>query len=217
MGKFVDLSGQNFNNWTVIKRVHNRYGNKTYWLCRCSCGKEKEVMGTTLTSGRSKQCRSCSIKLRFTKHGFCKNRKKTLEYHIWNSIKNRCNNPNISNWKDYGGRGIKICDRWKNSFSNFIKDMGRKPFPKASIDRIDNDGNYCPENCKWASIIEQSRNKRSSKNIDGLSIREFSRKNNLCRFFVSRKMKEGFSAKQIIEMKDQTGLDIDITPSSPEE
>jgi len=89
----------------------------------------------------------------------------TSEYKAWINMKDRCFNPNHSRYSDWGGRGITVCDRWKNSFKNFLADMGMKPSPKHSIDRIDNDGDYCPENCRWATRVEQENNKSTNRLI----------------------------------------------------
>ena len=90
---------------------------------------------------------------------------KTPEYQAWNNMKNRCFNPNHKAYSDYGGRGIAVCDRWKNSFENFLADMGTKPSTKHSIDRINNDGDYSPKNCRWATKAEQQNNQRSNRLI----------------------------------------------------
>ena len=96
-----------------------------------------------------------------TTHGMTK----TPEFRAWAHMKHRCFNPNHPRYLDWGGRGIMVCDRWKNSFENFLADMGTKPSPKHSIDRIDNDGDYCPDNCRWATKTDQSNNKRNNRLI----------------------------------------------------
>ena len=95
----------------------------------------------------------------YNRHGMTK----TPEYDAWKHMKDRCFNPNYQHYSHYGGRGIGVCDRWKNSFENFLADMGTKPSPKHSLDRIDNDGDYCPENCKWSTKKEQQNNQRNNK------------------------------------------------------
>ena len=97
----------------------------------------------------------------YNRHGMTK----TSEYHAWSNIKARCFNPNNPRYSDWGGRGIAVCDRWKNSFENFLADMGTKPSPKHSLDRIDNDGDYSDENCKWSTKAEQDNNRRSNRLI----------------------------------------------------
>lgn len=102
----------------------------------------------------------------YTKHGHAKCGKMSPEYVSWQRVIQRCSNPNYENYNNYGGRGVKVCERWKKSFANFLSDMGNKPFPRAHIDRIDNSGNYEPKNCRWVSCKENARNKRNNLVIE---------------------------------------------------
>jgi hypothetical protein len=157
MPQKLDLTGQRFGSWTVIEYSHNNKYHRM-WLCQCNCGIQKPVQQSHLRDGRSTGCFNCrpkGINSSAYKHGG-----KTLHaetYRIWKAMRNRCNNPNDSHYHRYGGRGIKICDRW-NNFELFLLDMGSRPSPSLQIDRIDNDKGYSPGNCRWATPSEQQRN-----------------------------------------------------------
>ena len=155
------LPGQRFGRWTVVREGEKK-DNRVAWLCKCDCGTERTVITRQLVKGLSKSC-GCYMKDRITKHGHNKVTGSSSEYNSWHQMKQRCLNPNDKRYDDYGGRGIKICERWLD-FNNFLEDMGVKPSPKHSIDRIDVDGDYEPSNCKWSDDYEQQRNIRVHKN-----------------------------------------------------
>ena len=153
-----DLSGHKFGRLTVIGLSHKDKHYITYWLCRCDCGQSRVLGYGTLTIGTTKSC-GCyskdSLRKRMTKHG----KRWSREYESWRRMIQRCTNKKTPGYKHYGGRGIKVCDKWKKSFINFFNDMGDRP-ENTSIDRINNDGNYEPDNCRWATASEQSLNRR---------------------------------------------------------
>lgn len=164
MKSHVDYVGQVFGRITVLAKAPSvGYANR--WACRCACGTEWVVYGAALISGRSTSC-GCRLrevaKERHLSHGESRRGLHSPEYKAWRGIKQRCLRPSFRFWKDYGGRGITVCERWRYSFENFLADMGRKPSAKHSIDRIDVDGNYEPHNCRWATRIEQAQNKRNT-------------------------------------------------------
>jgi len=143
----LNLVGKRFVKLTVLSYVETRNG----WKCKCDCGNEVITRGSRLSSGRVKSC-GC-----YSKHGHAPTNNHSSTYISWVHIIGRCNNPKSDKYKNYGGRGIKVCDRWLN-FVNFLEDMGIRPIGK-SIDRINNDGNYEPGNCRWATRSEQELNK----------------------------------------------------------
>lgn len=158
MPRFKYFAGDKFGKWTLMSHLGG-----DNWLARCECGLEKSVLMTHLATGKSKSCRACGGVSR-VKH----NMTNTKEYATWASMRGRCLNPTNDRYHQYGGRGIKVCDRW-NEFANFLEDMGKRP-PGTSIDRIDVDGNYEPSNCRWATPKMQMRNRRG--NINGKCISE---------------------------------------------
>ena len=164
MRRVNDLTRQTFGRLTVISRVTNVAG-ATRWHCICSCGKTSTPLSGDLNSGQSRSCGDKSHNKRKT-HG----KSRTAEYYVWSSMKARCNNSKHHAWKNYGGRGIRVCEHWFHSFENFLADMGERP-DGLMLDRYpDNDGNYEPGNCRWGTREEQNLNRRLHKNnISGLS------------------------------------------------
>lgn len=165
----IDLTGQKFGTWTVIERGPNEKG-AVMWLCRCDCGTEKYVRGFTLKNGKSTGCRKCIWKTkdhpRLHKDGSRRymDGKETKTFRRWRSMIERCNNPNNKSYKNYGARGITVCEEWKNSFQayfDYISKLEHFGEENRTLDRINNDGGYCPGNVRWATKSEQERNKRS--------------------------------------------------------
>lgn len=160
MGQKLDLTGQKFGKLLAVRDVGKTKFGVYNWLCECECGNTKIVRVMSLTSGNTKSC-GCECAIVF-KHGFATRGKKDIpEYNAWENMKQRCYDPNKTGYYAYGARGITVCERWKNSFPDFLSDMGKRPSSKHSLDRYPNyKGNYEPGNCRWATKEEQVRNTR---------------------------------------------------------
>ena len=159
-------TGRRFGKWTAlghafqIRELPSRK-YRVLHVCECDCGAINLVARDNLRAGRSSCCKSCSLK-RFTTHGMSK----LPEYRVYSGMIGRCRNPQCPGFSGYGGRGITVCQRWLDSFANFFDDMGPRPTPKHEIDRIDNDGNYEPGNCRWVTRLVNSRNTRQNQYVE---------------------------------------------------
>lgn len=157
--KVKDITGQKFGRLTIISKMNNYHKKRVWWLCICDCGNLVEISGTTLRSGHTKSCGCLNHEPTNYKHG----KAHTRLYKIYHAMKKRCYNKNYYQYPDWGGRGITICDEWLDDFTNFYNwaiDNGYKE--NLTIDRIDNDKNYEPANCRWITLKEQQSNKRSN-------------------------------------------------------
>lgn len=154
MGKKLYLSGQKFGRWEVIYYSHKNIRGEKYWNCRCNCGTVKAVSAASLVNKKSVSCGCYHIE-QVSSHGMTL----TPTFKSWESMKQRCTNKNSPDYHNYGGRGITVCQRWINSFDNFLHDMGIRP-KNMTLDRINVNGSYDPSNCKWSTYSEQNKNQR---------------------------------------------------------
>lgn len=167
--RLTDLTGMKFGRLTVLRRVVIPQKTRTYWECVCECTRLHTVSASVLRTGKSKSC-GCfrremmreEGKVRNLRHGEGSNGKESPEYRTWSAMLSRCNNEKHRNYVNYGGRGITVCERW-SLYENFLMDMGRRPSDRHSLDRIDNDAGYSPENCRWATYVQQNNNQRRDK------------------------------------------------------
>lgn len=213
--RIIDLTNMKFGRLTPIRFV-GRKNDRTLWECVCDCGNHTIVGYSNLVSGITKSCGCYDVECKLQRN---KDRRKSATseefrcfqsisdhplYGIWSSMVTRCSNPNRKHYDSYGGRGIKVCDRWlgENGFENFVHDMGERPSLKHSIDRIDVNGNYEPSNCRWATTKEQCRNKRTTKyvylNGNEIPLIELCEMLGLNYFGVIGKLSRGFDLDYIV-------------------
>lgn len=164
MSKIIDLTGKIFHKLTVLKRAKKTQNHYACWECLCECGNVTVVCGNDLRTGHTGSCGCLRKELAFKKT-FVHGMSNTSTYNTWFHMINRCYNPADSTFANYGGRGITVCQKWRNDFMAFYKDVGERPSKKHSIDRIDTNGDYNPTNVRWATQKEQCNNKRNNINI----------------------------------------------------
>jgi hypothetical protein len=199
----IDLAGMQYGVLVVLRRDPT---NRRNWICRCACGSEKSIARCNLKSGSTKSCGCLSVRwisLAKTKHGQAARmhgQRPTRTYSSWAAMNKRCNCESDAAYPLYGGRGITICERWA-SFEYFLADMGERP-PGLSLERIDNDGNYEPGNCKWGTRKEQGRNRRTSKflTIEGetLCMTEWAERNGIARSTITDRLARGWTTEEAV-------------------
>lgn len=200
MSRFIDLTGQKFGSLTVLYRLHNscnKYG--VSWLCTCDCGNLVEVLSNGLRSGNTKSC-GCS----HAKHG----KSDTRLYRIWKNMKTRCYNKNYERYNDYGGRSIKICDEWLNDFQAFYDWAVNNDYKEnLTIDRIDNNKGYSPDNCRWATRKQQTRNRRNTMQFaykgETKSLAEWCEVLNLNYKTINNRIYSGLPIEKALELEER--------------
>lgn len=201
MDRLIDLAGQRFGRWVVVELDVKK--KRTHWVCRCDCGNVKSVIGGNLRRGKTISCgchRKEYLKELKTIHG----QRRTRLFGIWSKMKERCYKPNTKGYKDYGGRGITVCDEWRNDFVAFHRWAMANGYDETlTIERINNNAGYSPDNCKWATRFEQNSNKRNNHyiTIDGLSktVSEWARVSGISRKTIQSRIAYGWNDEDLIK------------------
>lgn len=197
---FKDLTGLRFERWTVVERLPNSATGQARWLVRCDCGNESVSLSQALTRGGSKSCgclqRELSAK-RWTKHG----NTNCPEWQILRGAISRCHNPRAHAYQNYGGRCIVVCERWRESLENFIDDMGKRP-DGMTLDRIDTNGPYSKENCRWAPMEVQQNNRRDNRVLEYMgrkqTMSQWSRELGLLVTTIAQRLERGWPVERAL-------------------
>jgi hypothetical protein len=201
--KFKDLTGATFNGVTALHPLGKR-GNTYLWRFRCHCGEEFTTTGSRVALGETKSC-GCLLAWRAAKVS------RTPEYRSWRSMIARCCDPSHKSYPSYGGRGIEVCDRWLTSLSAFLADMGPRPSKRHSLDRIDNDQGYSPDNCRWATQKVQSNNTRTNRLLTfggrTLTLTEWAEEVGLPRRMIGLRLGRGWSVERALTRRQGAGDD----------
>jgi hypothetical protein len=198
----IDLTLKKFGRLTVIAKAATSGSGKTRWFCKCDCGRETIVRtGSLRRAGNTESCGCLHSEIagkRLRTHGLSK----TAEYRIWKLMKARCFRPGSSYFAYYGGRGITVCDEWRDSFPAFLRDMGLRPSPKHSIERLNNDLGYFPGNCIWATRLQQAQNQSSNINLTfqgkTMCLSEWARTLGIIPGTLANRFRRGWSVERIL-------------------
>lgn len=216
--KAKDLTGMKFGRLTVIKRAANSWDGKPMWECSCECGNNCVIYGSALTSGNTKSCgcyrKELPKKTKYV-HGGERRAGHDRLYGVWNMMKQRCYCKTNRSYNNYGGRGIEVCDEWRYSYAAFrlwalangYNDNAESR--KCTIDRIDNNGNYCPDNCRWVDARQQANNTRNNHfltfNGETLSVAEWARKTGINRATILNRISRGWTIEDTLTYKVKRG------------
>ena len=209
MARIIDLKAQRFGRLLVIDLLPQEKRRAAVWQCVCDCGKRRNVSSSNLRRGYTQSCGCLRIEnakrtILINGDTSTHNMTGSTEYRSWQSMKKRCYDVKDRYFKNYGGRGIKVCDRWVNSFEKFISDMGKKPSPELTLDRYPNkNGNYEPTNCRWATQLQQQNNRTDNRIIEynglSLTLTEWSEKTGIKRNTIKERIRAyGWSVEQAL-------------------